>query len=311
MRRFLKELIASAVLLMSAGCTGTGQAAAAIQQAVVTASPSVSAAPVFQVQQETLLDTLDEVRQQFPDLVYSSYQINNIPVLEVTPKEVSRDTPLVIFMHGVTGNKEIMGYILSRLASNGFRAVSFDLPGHGERTDGAYMFLDVIEQAEDDLTTMLDYYTQQGYPTDHYGLGGFSAGGMVTYSYAMSGKYEPDIIVPVSSIANWEEISKSTLLDACYEHSQLVSPTHTHEEELEQLEEDNPYSGLENLKDITVTISHGKQDTTFDWHTEEKTVNDLNQIGNGNVSLYLDEEGHVFPAPFVQIMLDHLAEVLQ
>ncbi len=250
-------------------------------------------------------DSINEVKENFTDLSYREFWINeDIPVLEVTPENVSKSTPIVFFLHGITGSKEKQSYILSRFAEEGYRAVSFDLPGHGERTDGSYMFLDVIEQGMNDLTSVLDYYTAEHCTTSHYALGGFSTGAIISYAYGMTGEYHPDVLIAASGISDWNDMEASSLLDRCYESSMQLEPTVTQEAELEELFEYNPFSSLCNLKNIAVIISHGLQDTTFDYTEAVKTAEQLKTAGNTRVSLNLYETAHNITAEFIDLMME-------
>lgn len=269
--------------------------------------------PRYQIRRTDTLDTIAEVKEQYPDLTYQEIWVDEIPVLQVSPagKETEK-LPLVVFMHGVTGNKEVMAYVLALIADAGYKAVSFDLPGHGERTDGPRMFLDVLEEGTKDLDKLLDYYVMTGWAdTEHLGIGGFSAGGIVTYEYGMTGKYHPEILLPVSTVADWNAMQGSGLLKLCYENSQIIDPIKSEEEVNRQLVLDNPYGNVSRLKDVTILIAHGKKDPVFSYQTAVQVEQDLIKLGNPNVSLVLyDGLGHSFSSRYFRRMLSTLKQAM-
>ncbi|NCB33967.1 MAG: hypothetical protein EOM64_08845 [Erysipelotrichia bacterium] len=249
------------------------------------------------------LDSINEVKDNFTDLSYREFWINSkIPVLEAAAEDISKSAPIVFFLHGITGSKEQEAYILSRFAEEGYRAVSFDLPGHGERTDGSYMFLDVVEQGMKDLTLILDYYAAEHCNTSHYALGGFSTGAII--AYGMTGVYHPDVLIAASGVSDWNDLQESSLLDRCYESGQQIEPVAIKDTELEELYECNPFSSLSNLKNTAVIISHGLEDTTFDYTEAVKTAAELKKAGNTRVSLNLYETAHSITAGFIDLMIE-------
>src|SRR5262245_16001236 len=66
-------------------------------------------------------------------LIFSTH-VDHIPVLWVEPENLAELAPLVIWIDGLTGNKERMKPYLASLAASGFVALSFDAFQHGERT---------------------------------------------------------------------------------------------------------------------------------------------------------------------------------
>jgi hypothetical protein len=62
-----------------------------------------------------------------------STSVDHIPVIWVEPENFTAPPHLVIWLDGLTGNKERMQPYLATLAASGFVAVSFDAFQHGER----------------------------------------------------------------------------------------------------------------------------------------------------------------------------------
>ena len=303
-------MAAAVILLAGHGC-GTAaaagpQAAAASAAATAVPSPSAPAGPVFAVNSIGLTEEAQEMAAKYPALQYQASLINGIPELEVSQDLSDLAEPIVVLLHGVTGSKDQMSYLLSRVAEQGFHAVSFDLPGHGERTDGPYMFLDVLQQGAIDLDQVLGYLSSEGFDLSKYALGGFSAGAIETYLYAMEGAYVPDILIPVSGILDLGSLKESSLLDQCYEAGAIVDPVKSHADVLEQLNQMRQAEDPKRLAGAEILISHGRADTTFDCELAQQASDQLTAISGTTVSLYLFDTGHVFPDAFVQIMLDHL-----
>lgn len=296
--RFVLSLLLAPLILF--GCVQADHSQVSADQACPAEIPR------YRIRQTDTLDTIAEVKEQYPDLSYQEIWVDEIPVLQVSPAgKESEKLPLVVFMHGVTGSKEVMAYVLALIADAGYKAVSFDLPGHGERTDGPRMFLDVLEEGAKDLDKLLDYYTMTGWAdTERLGIGGFSAGGIVAYEYAMEGEHHPQLLLPVSTVADWNDMQGSGLLKLCYENSSIIAPIKMEAEVNQQLIQDNPYGDVSNLKDVTVLIAHGKEDKVFNYNCAVKVNKDLLSLGNDNVSLVLyDGLGHNFSTQYFSLML--------
>ena len=98
-----------------------------------------------------------------------------------------RPVPVVIWMHGRTVNKELDPGRYLRWLRSGIGVCAVDLPGHGERYDESLQetdrALDVVLQMLneiDEITEMLE--GMDCFDSERVGIGGMSAGGMVTLS---------------------------------------------------------------------------------------------------------------------------------
>ena len=91
-----------------------------------------------------------------PDQVdkYSSYtggarviHINDAPKIAV---EYIGDGPLVIFLHGIGGDRSTWSYQLSHFAQSGFCAAAWDARGYGDSDDydGPLSFTDIANDLE-------------------------------------------------------------------------------------------------------------------------------------------------------------------
>jgi len=96
-----------------------------------------------------------------------------------------RVVPWVLWFHGRTVNKELDPGRYLRWLRAGIGCVAVDLPGHGERIDPLLQapsrMLDVVRRAEAEIDAIVGGVRQlEGFDPDRIGLGGMSAGGMVS-----------------------------------------------------------------------------------------------------------------------------------
>ncbi len=96
-----------------------------------------------------------------------------------------RTLPWVLWFHGRTVNKELDPGRYLRWLRAGIGCVAIDLPGHGERLDPPLQapsrVLDVVRRAEAEIDAIVGSMRQlDGFDPDRIGLGGMSAGGMVS-----------------------------------------------------------------------------------------------------------------------------------
>ena len=101
--------------------------------------------------------------------------------------DASALAPTMIWMHGRTSNKETDPGRYLRLIRAGIAVVAIDLPGHGQRASEAlqspYAVLDVVLQAVEEIDPLLIALQEyQGFDLSRIGIGGISAGGMVSLS---------------------------------------------------------------------------------------------------------------------------------
>lgn len=111
---------------------------------------------------------------------------SEIPAMLVHPDwERGQPVPVVIWMHGRTVNKELDPGRYLRWLRSGIGVCAVDLPGHGERFEEALQetgrALDVVLQMLDELDEVIDVLNEMAcFDTKRIGIGGMSAGGMVT-----------------------------------------------------------------------------------------------------------------------------------
>lgn len=120
----------------------------------------------------------------------SEFRADGVPTLLAHP-DWTTSAPTVLWMHGRTVSKEIDPGRYLRWIRAGIAACAIDLPGHGERSEAglqdARRTLDVVDAcaAEIDhvVAALSDFRAADGSPlfdTSRMGIGGMSAGGMVT-----------------------------------------------------------------------------------------------------------------------------------
>ena len=121
-----------------------------------------------------------------------SKNVDHIPVIWVEPENFTAPAHLVIWMDGLTGNKERMRPYLATLAASGFVAVSFDAFQHGERATerpeqfisriaGSYRrhYWPILGQTILDTTRIIDWATANLKVFSDVLMGGISMGGDV------------------------------------------------------------------------------------------------------------------------------------
>jgi len=96
-----------------------------------------------------------------------------------------RSVPWVLWYHGRAANKELDSGRYLRWLRGGMACVAIDLPGHGERLDPPLQeprrVLEVVRHAEREIDAIVGSVRRlDGFDPDRVGLGGMSAGGMVS-----------------------------------------------------------------------------------------------------------------------------------
>lgn len=97
--------------------------------------------------------------------------------------ESNQPTPIVIWMHGRTAQKELDPGRYLRWMRAGIGACAVDLPGHGERRDEALQnpsrSFDVVRQMISEIDSVVETLRRKPeFDTNRIAIGGMSAGGM-------------------------------------------------------------------------------------------------------------------------------------
>ncbi len=168
-------------------------------------------------------------------ITIETFSVGEVPVLRMA-EAGAEGQPLVVFVHGFTGDKRsalVLGY---ELAQAGITTVSFDAPMHGDRYDphlgemldgeAAYVYpvgtgLDVffmlheiIVQAAADLETLIGYLDAEGnVDTGRIGLTGFSMGGFTTF-YAAATNPRIQAAAPMAGIPGFAKRWRDVVLES-------------------------------------------------------------------------------------------------
>jgi alpha-beta hydrolase superfamily lysophospholipase len=134
---------------------------------------------------------VDERIEQLPSALRNAARIvrlnGTIPALVAHPDWKS-PTATMVWLHGRTANKELDPGRYLRWLRAGIAVCAIDLPGHGERFDEALQSpqrtLDVLAKALSEVDSIVEALAGDDFDgmfdMDRMGLGGMSAGGMVT-----------------------------------------------------------------------------------------------------------------------------------
>ena len=128
---------------------------------------------------------------------FLSTQVDHIPVIWVEPENLTELAHLIIWIDGLTGNKERMKPHLANLAASGFVALSFDAFQHGERaTEHPEQFISriagnyrhhywpILGQTILDATRVIDWAVANLKVFSVVLMGGISMGGDVSIATA-------------------------------------------------------------------------------------------------------------------------------
>ncbi|MCD1296324.1 hypothetical protein CUJ83_15075 [Methanocella sp. CWC-04] len=131
-----------------------------------------------------MLGTFQDIKQE--------YHHGETPVLLMGPLE-KEPLGTVVIAHGFSGNIDMMKSMGASLAQNGYRAILFDLPGHGNSDTG---------MENDSLYTSFEYVTEH-YGGDNFSVAGHSMGSQAAMEYGMmSGSLSCTAISPIFSEVN-------------------------------------------------------------------------------------------------------------
>ena len=264
----------------------------------------------FEVSEVANSEELNEFINMFPDVIYKTTNVNEIPVLEAYVDDGSVK-PLVFLLHGVTGYKESFGYLLGMFAKNGYHVVAFDAMGHGSRNDGSHAFYDIVWQTGQDVELLLAYFSQnEQIDVNNYGVVGFSMGGMSAYWLAAYGRYMPNIIAPIASSADFGAIQDLYLTDTIVENGQTTVDTSKHDANVRLLQSIDPINKIDRFKDTYTLICHGKNDELIPYTIDENFYYQLKEKGY-DTQLNLYDVGHIIPDEFVNVLINKLNEVLK
>ena len=267
--------------------------------------------PRFTIQEGVLHDEIAGFQEDFPELTYNEIWINEIPVLEVY-KDDNIPKKLVYVIHGLNGYKEGNGYLLSRLAQEGYYAVSYDCYGFGERYSRKIMIPEIIKKTGLDLNILNDYYLNSDFiSSKDYGITSVSLGGLATYWIAVNAYVQPRIIAPAAATPDFSTIDVEYLVDFGIDNWVMDEGYLGHVQSKNILLKENPLNKIEKYLPMSIIIGHGTEDALIPYYSEIDFCNMLEQMGHEDVTICLyDNVGHYYPDGFVGRMLLKMKEVL-
>ena len=266
----------------------------------------------FKAYQTELHQEVFDIKNSYPSLTYSEMTINNIPVIEVYEDD-NTVKPLAVVIHGLNGYKEANLYLLSRLAENGFFAISYDLYGFGERYSRMITLPEIVVKSGKDIDVLVDYYkNNELIDTTNYGITSVSLGGLITYWIGAYANNKPAIIAPAASTPVFENIYNEYLTKTAVDNYVACDSYLGYEQAMKLYSSITPMNKKEEFMNMIVFAGHGKEDPLIKYYDEYYFIMDLKNSGHKDAELLLFENvGHYYPDGFVGRVLLKFEEVLK
>jgi dienelactone hydrolase len=204
------------------------------------------------------------------DIQVLSKNVDHIPVIWVEPENFTAPAYLVIWIDGLTGNKERMQPYLTTLAASGFVAVSFDAFQHGERgaerpeqfisrIAGNYRrhYWPILGQTILDATRIIDWATANLKVYSDTLMGGISMGGDVAVATARIDR-RVRCVAAMLATPDWLRPGMKDFADPSIEFAQGEADTYAKF----FYDRFNPLTHLESFSHLPeITFECGAQDT--------------------------------------------------
>ncbi len=228
-----------------------------------------------------------------PDLTYRSIELGDIPLLEVYSDD-GTEKPLLLFLHGVTMDKESVLTALSAFAKAGYYAVSMDAYDQGDRQDET-MVCDNWAAAlitVRDIDQVVEYYElKSGVDVSNFVLGGFSMGAIESWMYVQLGFYEPSALLPIAGMCQtdaWHPWRMQEMIESWLEEyegwgvglSYGGQSEEYSQEKLESIQSVNIEDHLEDYLDIPIFCGVGTRDRYFNSTASGEVIDAIVQAGN-------------------------------
>jgi len=196
--------------------------------------------------------------------------VDHIPVIWVEPENFTAPAHLVIWMDGLTGNKERMQPYLATFAASGFVAVSFDAFQHGGRATerpeqfisriaGSYRrhYWPILGQTILDTTRVIDWATANLKVFSDVLMGGISMGGDI--AIATSGvDHRIQCVAAMLATPDWLRPGMKDFANPSIEFAQGEADTYAKF----FYDRFNPLTRLESFSHLPeITLECGAQDT--------------------------------------------------
>jgi dienelactone hydrolase len=196
--------------------------------------------------------------------------VEQIPLIWVEPESLAEPAHLVIWLNGLTGNKEQMIPYLAALAASGFVALSFDAFQHGGRTSEPselfisriagnyrYHYWPILGQTILDTTRILDWAIAHLYLSTDVLMGGISMGGDVAIATAGIDR-RIGCVAAMLATADWLRPGMKDFANPAMEFAQGEADTYAQF----FYDQFNPLTHLESYAHLpAMTFECGAQDT--------------------------------------------------
>ena len=185
-----------------------------------------------------------------------------VPALIATPEQ-EQPAPVMLWMHGRTVDKELDPGRYLRWIRAGIAAVALDLPGHGERDGPRLHSADstphVLTQMLGEIDGVLDALRSHDRAAqldfDRVGLGGMSAGGMVTLRRLCD--EHSFVCAAVESTTGW--------LGEMYNPTLSESARWPVSHDPAMIERIDPMRRVDGVRPIPLLVLHSEADQTVPW----------------------------------------------
>ncbi|MAT81355.1 MAG: hypothetical protein CMJ29_06880 [Phycisphaerae bacterium] len=231
---------------------------------------------------------------------------HDVPALLIAPESTEDiPAPMVIWIHGRTAYKELDPGRYLRLMRSGVGICAVDLPGHGERSvpelQSSEHVLEVVMQMVNELDDVTSAAIDElNADSSKLGIGGMSAGGMVTLARLC----QPHSFVAASVEAtsgNWKQQSRLPMLQATQAAAIASADPIDHLEHWQEIplqavhcraDEWVSYQGQ--LEFIETLRSHYDNPDLIEFQTYERTGALHEHVGFGSFSAEVKEMQRVF-----------------
>jgi dienelactone hydrolase len=196
--------------------------------------------------------------------VSTEVELAGVPCLLVRKDEKPR--PFLFWMHGRTVDKELDSGRYLRSVRRGINVCAVDLPDHGQRFNKRQQhkenILDSAKRMSSEIDPVLDELGRiGGFDLDRAGIGGISAGGLITVYHLLKPHNFKAVVLEASGGA-WQHLHTSDLL------------SHLSNDQLEQI---NPMNHLEDWRDVPVIAFHSKHDARVPFATSSDFIDAIKE----------------------------------
>ncbi|HHW47246.1 MAG TPA: alpha/beta fold hydrolase [Clostridiaceae bacterium] len=235
-----------------------------------------------------------------------SNNVNGVSLYEVFDESWTCSKPLVILIHGFSGQKDEMLPWGTMFAESGYYTLLIDAYGHGERntTGDLPTPLEAVLKTTDEINGLIEYYTKNKIiDSKRIGLAGGSMGGWITLNYITRRDRKVKAAASMLATPYWTEILGNPVAISLLQEKK---PTYTNEiidAELKLAEQIQPARSFGSLRDFPLLNINGGADVFV-------PTESLKQLIEYARSLYQDKSlikmsihpdtSHVFTSEMIQ-----------